>query len=158
MIPFLPIMYDLNLINMKKSIVICIIFSILGFSCSTAKLTKTGDAEKKYVSTFLSYMVQSTGPQYKKMMECISPAYIKKNNINTAEYKVDNYTIWGYSVESYSQNDGLVVTKIWGENKKWVHQVTFKLVKENGKLYLEPSKYSDTYIDPWDSVKTYINE
>ncbi|MEI6122674.1 MAG: hypothetical protein WCQ95_03525 [Bacteroidota bacterium] len=143
---------------MKKSIVLILVLSLFGFACSTAKLTKTGDTEKKYVSDFLSYMDHKDKPQYKNMMDCISPSYIKKNTINISNYKVNNYSIWGYSVDSYSQYDGMVVAKIWGEDKKWIHELTFKLVKEKGKLYLLPSKHSEDYIDPWFLVKTYINE
>ena len=143
---------------MKKSILISIVVAIMGFACSTTKLSKSGDTEKKFVSTFLSYLNHDTGPQYKEMMNCISPSYILLNNINTATYKVNNYAIWGFAIQSYAQRQHRVVVTICGEEKKWVHQLTFKLGKENGKLYLIPSKHSDTYIDPWDDVKTYVNQ
>jgi hypothetical protein len=141
---------------MKKVIGI-ILIALITFSCKTAQFSSTGDKEKKFISDFLSCMSKDNGPKYKEMMDCISPKYIKDNNINVTNFKVDNYTLWGYSIESYTKG-GMITAKVWGQNREWVHLLTFKLSKEGGKTYLVPSEHSDTYISPWWERKTYIKE
>jgi hypothetical protein len=140
-----------------KKILALIFIAMVAVSCSNTKFSKTGDKEKKFVSEFLDCMYHGSGPKYKEMMNAISPMYIKKKNINKDDYKVDNYTIWGYSIETY-ENNGLISAKVWGEDRKWVHLLTFKLSIEGGKLYLIPSANSDSYISPWWERKTYIKE
>ncbi|HOY30925.1 MAG TPA: hypothetical protein PKW80_03510 [Bacteroidales bacterium] len=131
-----------------------ILFSAV--NCTTSKTSKSGDAEKQFVSTFLSYMDHQNIPNQSGMKKCISPSYLKKNGLNIEKYKVNNYTLWGSSIEYYVASDGLVVAKIWGENKNWIHELEFKVVKEDSRLYLMPSKHSDAYIDPWHTVKLYV--
>jgi hypothetical protein len=142
---------------MKKTIIALALLVLLGNACKTTKVS-TGSEAEKYVTKFLGYMDQKESPKRDEMMACISPTYISDNKINTRDYKVNNYTIWGFSIESYDASTGIVVTKVWGEGKKWIHELDFKVVKEKGSLYLMPSKHSDAYIDPWFSVKTYIKE
>jgi hypothetical protein len=143
---------------MKKIVLISLVLLISVSACNTSKTSKSGDAEKQFVSTFLIYMDHDKGPKRDEMMACISPNYIKENGIDIKKLKVNNYSIWGSSIEYYVAASGMVVTKVWGENKNWIHQLEFKVVKEKGKLYLMPSKHSDAYIDPWYVVKSYIKE
>jgi len=140
-----------------KKLLLLFILSVFALSCGTAKFTTTGDKEKKYVDDFLSLMAHGSGPDYEGLMACISPMYLKEKGLDATIYKVDNYTIWGHSIESYT-TEGIVVTKVWGKDREWVHELTFKLRKEKGKLYLVPSENSDNYISPWWSRKTYIRE
>ncbi len=142
---------------MKKTLMALTLLVFLVSSCKTTKVSNSSEAEK-YVIKFLSYMDQKDGPKRQEMMDCIAPSYISQNNINIADYKVNNYTIFGFSIESYNASSGIVVTKVWGEGKKWMHQLDFKVVKEKGSLYLMPSKHSDAYIDPWFVAKTYLKE
>jgi hypothetical protein len=141
---------------MRKIIMPCMIFIVIMVACTTAKYSGSGEAEKQFVSTFLLYMDHEKGPMNDKMMECISPSYIKINHIDKEKMRVNNYSIWGSAIDYYDASDSKCVVKIWGENKKWVHELTFLLVKEKGKLYLMPSKYSESYIDPWLNVRSYI--
>lgn len=140
-----------------KKILILLLTAVFAISCGTSKFTTNGDKEKKFVSDFLTFMNKGKSPDYQGMMNCISPAYIKEKGIDISKSKVDNFTLWGYSIESYS-NQGIVVVKIWGKDREWVHELTFKLSKEKGKLYFVPSEFSDNYISPWWSKKTYIRE
>ncbi len=143
---------------MKKSLFIILLLAVFFTACKTAKFSKSGEAEKQYVSTFLTYMDRTKGPNRDAMMACIAPSYIAANFIDITKYKVNNYSVWGFSIESYNPVEGIIVTKVWGESKKWIHQLDFKIVKESGKLYLMPSKHSDAYIDPWFVAKTYVKE
>ncbi|HNW69193.1 MAG TPA: hypothetical protein PKI01_02225 [Bacteroidales bacterium] len=143
---------------MKKIGLISLVILITVSACKTSQTSKSGDAEKKFVSTFLTYMDHEKGPLRDEMMACISPTYIKDNGINTKTMKVNNYSIWGFNIDYYVAADGMVVTKVWGEEKKWIHQLEFKVVKEKGQLYLMPSRHSDAYIDPWFAAKTYVKE
>jgi hypothetical protein len=142
---------------MMRTLMALTLLVFLGSACKTTQTTKSSDAEK-YVTKFLGYMDQKEGPKREEMMACISPGYISDNKINVKDYKVNNYSIYGFSIDSYDASSGMVVTKVWGEARKWVHELDFKVVKENGSLYLMPSKHSDSYIDPWFSVKTYLKE
>jgi hypothetical protein len=139
---------------MKKILIFTLL--IIAFSATyAAKFSKDGKREKEFVSTFLAYMKHGDGPNYYGMMKNISPKYIKSNQIDVSDYKVNNYSIEGFEIESYNRT-GLVTTKIWGNGKSWTHRVVFKLIKYKGKFYMDPSKHSDKYIDPWYTVETYI--
>jgi|WetSurMetagenome_2_1015567.scaffolds.fasta_scaffold609278_2 hypothetical protein len=137
---------------MKKTLMALTLLVFLVSACKTTKVSNSSEAEK-YVTKFLSYMDQKDGPKRQEMMDCISPSYISENNIKTSDYKVNNYSIWGFSIVSYDAATGIVVTRVWGEARKWVHELDFKVVKEKGSLYLMPSKHSDAYIDPWFEAK-----
>lgn len=141
---------------MKKIIILCLI-ALFAIACSTSKFTSDGAKEKKYIDVFLTYMDVDNGPEYQNMMNCISPKYIKEKGIEVTDYKVDNYSITGHSIESYT-SEGYVVAKIWGKNRSWVHELTFKLSIEGGKIYIYPSGNSDSYIYPWWERITYIDE
>jgi len=141
---------------MRKSLLLVLVTVVFFTACKTSKFSKNGEAEKQYVSTFLTYMDHTKGPKRDEMMACIAPSYIAANSIDVTKYKVNNYSIWGFNIESYTAVEGIIVVKVWGENKNWIHQLEFKIVKEKGKLYLMPSKHSDAYIDPWYAIKTYI--
>ncbi|MEI6765388.1 MAG: hypothetical protein WCM76_07080 [Bacteroidota bacterium] len=143
---------------MKKiALSILVIALLMGAGCSN-KFSKSGKKEKEFVTGFLKLMDQENERQYTKMMNCISKKYIADNNIDVKQYKVDNYSIFGFEIISYDSRNGLIVTKVWGKEKSWIHQLTFKLSKESGKLYLVPMKHSDSYIKPWYEAKTYIKE
>ncbi len=122
-----------------------------------AKFSKSGLKEKKFVSLFLGYMDKSTGPKYTEMMKCIAPSFLTKNGISAENAKVDNILHDGFSIESYDVT-GLIKAKIWGKNREWVHLLSFQLVKEKGKLYLQPSSYHEPYITPWIEKKEFIRE
>lgn len=139
---------------MKK--LILIVAGLLLICAAQAQgFSSKGAKEKKFIGTLLEYM--KAGPDYAGLMNCVSPAYIEKNKINKADYKVDNYSLYGYSFEKYSR-DGMVTVKIWGENRGWVHKLSFKLSKEKGKFYVVPSKFENNYITPWWERETYIKE
>ncbi len=142
---------------MKRILVLVAFFALVSISCTTSKIVK-GDKEKKFVSTFLGYMDHKNEPNHKNMLVFIAPSFIKANNINTSDCKVNNYSFYGFNIESFNATSGIVITKIWGENKSWIHELDFKVMKEKGKLYLMPSKYDENYIDPWISIKTYTKE
>lgn len=89
----------------------------------------------------------------------IAPSYYKKFSIDPFVFLVNRYSPVGYSIESVD-NRGIVKAKIWGENGSWVHELTFKVVEENGLLYVMPGKHhpETEYVDPWFSARTSITE
>ncbi|MBN2571815.1 MAG: hypothetical protein JXA68_06775 [Ignavibacteriales bacterium] len=130
------------------------IFTFILFNCSGGlELSSDGAPEKQFVSAFLDIMIEEER-DYDKMMEFLSPSFIEENSVSN--FKVNSYFPTGYSIDSYS--DGVTKAQIWGEEKSWVHLLTFKVVIENEKYYLYPGGASDEWIDPWFEVETYINE
>ncbi len=138
-----------------KKILGLLLVSLIMTACNTTKFSTGGEKEKKFVDDFLNMMDKDHGPDYTGLMACISPAYLKENNLNPEKYKVDNYSVWGHSIESYTSR-GTVVTRIWGENHSWEHELTFQLRKEGGKLYLVPSEHDQNYLSPWSARRTYL--
>jgi len=125
-------------------------------SCKTSsQLSKSGNKETEFVESFIKLMISEDAVN-KELMNYISPSYIKENNLDVSKYEVNTYSPKGFSIES--QDKDIVTTKIWGKDRGWTHILKFKLVKENGKLYLFPSKHSEKYIHPWFEVSTYINK
>lgn len=143
---------------MKKITLSFVIIALLISAGCSDKFSRSGEKEKQFITNFLNLMNQENGRQYTKMMNYISKKYIADNGIDIKKYKVDNYSIYGFEIISYDMRNGLIVTKVWGKEKSWIHQLTFKLSKERGKLYLVPMKHSDSYIKPWYEAKTYIRE
>ncbi|MFC2100432.1 hypothetical protein ACFLRZ_01240 [Bacteroidota bacterium] len=127
---------------------------ILTSCTSTSKVSKSGFSEMGLVSEFITLMVNNAAPA--GMMKYISPSYLKENNINKADYKVNTYAPVDFRIENYI--NGMVFAKIWGNNRSWVHRLTFMVVKEEGKLYLKPGKHYDKVIDPWHRAETYLVE
>jgi heptaprenylglyceryl phosphate synthase len=115
-----------------------------------------GASEKEFITKFISYM-ENVSPDYEGLMNSVSPEYIRTHNIDKSLYKVDNFFVTGKSIEEYSA-EGYVIVKIWGEGRSWVHQLTFKLTREKGKLYIMPSAHSEKYITPWWDKKQYVKE
>jgi hypothetical protein len=143
---------------MMKGKIIILIFAAILTSCNVLKLSQSGDAEKEFMSKFINCMSDEADPDYNGMMACISPKYIKLNKLKVADFKVNNYSVNGFNIESYTRTSGIIVVKVWGVERKWMHRLNFKIVSEKGKLYLYPSKNSDKYIDPWTQVDSYIIE
>ncbi|MBN1638273.1 MAG: hypothetical protein JW866_04865 [Ignavibacteriales bacterium] len=137
---------------MKKFIIP--IIAILLVNCSGGlKLSDDGTPEKTFVTSFLNLMIEEER-DYEQMREFISPSYLIEKNAH--DYKVNSYFPVGFSVDSY--NEGVIITQIWGEDKSWVHQLTFKVVIENEKYYLYPSSNDGEWIDPWFGINAYIND
>lgn len=111
------------------------------------------DPQKALVDEFLKLMCEDKHDGY-ALMKYISPEYIDDNDLDEDDYQVNTYYPKDYSIEN--SKNGNVVTKIWGKNKSWIHKLTFKVVKENGKYYLYPGSHSDSYIDPWYKITTFV--
>jgi hypothetical protein len=140
---------------MKKKIILVMLLA-MGYSVivrsQTANVQPVGIKEKQLVARFLSYMHAERGPNYPEMMNCISPAYIKENTIDRSNYKVNNYTIWGFTIVDYSETESMVTTKVYGQKKAWTYELTFKVSTENGKQYIVPASFDTEWIHPWWTV------
>jgi len=89
----------------------------------------------------------------------ISPDYLTAHSVSASDYKINTYSPTGYSVDE-NKGNGVVVARIWGSNRSWVHRLTFIVSYENGSYYFipgrEPSTYS--YIDPWYIVEKDVKD
>lgn len=118
-------------------------------------LSSSGYDEKEMVEEILQIMVDQNSAS-SALKKYIAPSYYSNNNLSKDSYLIDNYSPVGFTIKSYNSSTGLVVTEIWGKDEGWIHELTFKMVKEYGSLYVYPEKHSDSYIKPWYSVRTYI--
>ncbi|MDD5571073.1 MAG: hypothetical protein PHD97_07940 [Bacteroidales bacterium] len=134
---------------------------------STNTSTTTTDADEQFLYKYECYkMVQSflnnwkniNDNAYAEMRKYIPPSYIRNNNLNSSDFKVNNYSIYGFKIFTYDTKKEFVKAYVWGENKSWIHEVVFQIIEENGKLYFNPSEIKYGYVYPWYSVKTSINE
>ena len=114
--------------------------------------------EAAFVYDFLSIWIDDASND-DKLMEYISPKYLKKNNLNASNYNVNLYYPVNFKIKAYDKENSIVTVLIWGENKKWIHKLTFKVVREDGKLFLYPSQYTTSmYIYPWTELETNVSE
>lgn len=136
---------------MKK---LLIFITIILVNCSGGlKLSSDGEPEKAFVKSFLTLMLQDER-DYDEMRKFIASSFLKENNAESC--KVNSYFPIDFSIDSY--DEGIIVSKIWGENKSWVHKLTFKVVIENEKYYLYPGGIDGEWVDPWINIETYVNE
>lgn len=121
--------------------------------------TTTGNSpQEKLVSDFIDIWVNDSGND-DKLMEFISPKYLKDNNLKKSEYNVNLYYPKGFAIKSFDDKTGRVTVNVWGENKTWVHKLVFKVVKEGSKYYFYPSQFTTSmYIYPWESVETNVTD
>jgi len=128
------------------------ILAILGFTliCTSSLIAqKDWSGQKRVVNHLLSFMHVERGTNYNEMMSCISPKYIAENKIDKSTYKVNNYTIHGFTIDSYSEADMIVSAMVYGEGKSWSHALTFKVSFEDGKWYIWPGSHDTEWIHPW---------
>ena len=93
----------------------------------------------------------------KKFGQYISSPTLKSKNINESEHKINSYSIEGFKITSNSGNT--VKAKIWGNDKGWMHELTFKSEKYDGKYYLTTTSPSGQgYVDLWSRARTNISD
>lgn len=116
------------------------------------------DAKTELVEKICYAMCYERDEYESEMRLYIAPSYYRKESIDPFEYKVNRYSPVAYSVESYSGNTIKVL--IWGEDRGWVHELTFRIVEENGLTYVMPGKHYEgtKYVDPWYSVRTNVED
>lgn len=115
--------------------------------------------KQELVEKICKAMVNEKETFGKDMRLYIAPSYYKSNDIDPYNYQVNSYTPKGYSVGKMDRR-GYIKAKIWGEDRGWVHELTFKVVEEGGLFYVMPGKhYSGTeYVDPWYSVEANVED
>ena len=110
-------------------------------------------AQKQKIESLMSEMMDND--LQIKLSDYISPSYIKANNLIEGIHQLNAYSPVGYEI--LKKEDGLHKVKIWGEDKIWIHELFFKLIKENGEYYFQPSgMVSGNYVDPWTKVNSNI--
>ena len=143
---------------MKRPLCIVMLLFFVVTACGTSnKLSREGVDEQEFVGRFLTLMINSYDND-QEMVAYLAPSYLKDNAIVLDTYHVNSYSPVGFSIEEYNAKDGLVRTLIWGDERSWVHEVIFKLVKEDAQLYLMPGRHSESFVDPWFEVHSYIEE
>lgn len=134
-----------------------LLITVFSACSSSKKLSKKGGDEKAFVSYFLQLMVDSDKVAMKL---CLSPKYMEEANPpDSAE--INTFAIVNFKIEDYEQETGYVSALVWGKSKEdWTHRLTFKVVKENKKLYLwsDDTNFDNNYIDPWIVVEYWVNE
>ncbi|MCD4828505.1 MAG: hypothetical protein K8R90_03630 [Candidatus Cloacimonetes bacterium] len=141
---------------MKRLACIVVLLLFMVTACGTInKLSRDGVDEQEFVSRFLTLMINNNENDA-EMFVFLAPEYLQSNAIEVDAYQVNSYSPVGFSIEEYDPSTGLITTHIWGEDNSWVHELVFKLVKNEGRLYLMPGRHSDVFVDPWFEVRSYI--
>ena len=126
------------------------------FSCAASKKITSESAVSQLTKDFIELMIDGTA-NTEAGEKFIPPSYWKEHNIKPKDIIVNNYSPVAYEIESHDKKENLVTATIWGEDKNWTHRIIFKVIEEKGKLYFQPSRQENGYIDPWHSVDAYIN-
>jgi hypothetical protein len=136
-----------------KQLLILLLFSTAIMACKS-NFTSQGQAEKAFVERYLRATKDWAEPL--KLSEWINPADITSQGLT--DYNVNRYAPEDFKFMSYDAKTGSLVYQIWGADRNWVHELTFQLVKANGKLYFKAGKLNRdvNYVDPWTSARTYI--
>lgn len=116
------------------------------------KLNKR-DVVKRFAQEMINSKVEGNLENY------IAPSIVKANNFSDDKHLINKYSPKGFEIKSEKGNT--VICNIWGSNKSWEHELTFKMMQENGTWYFTPvydPEYSSDYIDLWVSVKSYVNK
>jgi hypothetical protein len=141
---------------MKRIVLFIVIITICSYTATAGKKEITEKKARALVTDFLKDMIAHS--EKMDLFKYISPAYIQDNKIEIAKYNINTYYPVNFTIEKYTKKTSIVIARIWGKERKWVHKLYFKVVLEAHKLYLFPGKYSDDYIDPWYEVESYITE
>jgi hypothetical protein len=113
---------------------------------------------RKLVENILYDMTNRSGSFGTEAHKYLAPSYYKKNYVSSSAYTVNYYSPKGYKIISFSP-DGTIVSEVWGADRSWVHELTFKVVVENSTYYAMPGGHTDNkYIHPWSSTRTNINK
>ncbi len=114
---------------------------------------------EKVVSRFLALMIETDGEQNQteKLIVFISPEFFQNNNMTPQDYKVNSYSPKNFEILASNRN--YVCAKIYDLKNYWAHLLLFRLVVENGKIYIYPEITGyENYIDPWYDVISYIDK
>ena len=86
----------------------------------------------------------------------IAPSFIEKNGLTAKKFWVNGHRGFaGFKVFEQSGNE--VSAYVWGKNHFWVHKYIFKVIEENGKIYLQPGgKNEANYIDPCFKIENRV--
>ncbi|MCD4828504.1 MAG: hypothetical protein K8R90_03625 [Candidatus Cloacimonetes bacterium] len=114
-----------------------------------------GQEEKALVDEFLQKMIDD---YYNEplLLSYISPAYCRQKGIDKDDYSCNAYGLESFVVGKIDPATREVEAIILGEDEDWAHKLTFKIVDENGRMYLWPGSNSDSYIDPWFKLETGV--
>lgn len=146
-----------NLIRMKKTnTIVLALVVVMASSCSLLGLSVPGKKEKKFVEKFLTEMMDHDQNVLRKY---ISPKYLEEAK-PPSDWKVNTFYHESLEVLSYDEESSHVVALIYGEDKGWTHRLTFKIVREGGKMYLwsEDHDFTYDYVDPWILAEQWINK
>jgi hypothetical protein len=93
-------------------------------------------------------------------MKLLSQEYLKSRGIDPKVWKINKYGFEEYEVQEVKRC--YVVIKGTNRTIGWSHVITFRLLKEGGKLRIEPSaadkkESGETpYVTPWWTAKEYV--
>lgn len=102
---------------------------------------------------FLETFDHNTTATHEYRKKFLAPSYMNDKGLYAVKYKVNNYTIYGHSNESFNPTTGTINALIWGQDRSWIKRLVFTIIKENGYFYIYPSSISSMdYIEPWTSM------
>lgn len=138
---------------MKKIIVLITFLAIIKPFGATAQ-TSSVDLVRKYVSYFFYSGV--TKKQKAEMLKMLSPKYMRTVPNNGRDVKMNNYRFGNYQIHTATKDK--VSLYLWGQSSKYVHEISFDLVVENGRTYIKPNKpiSKRNYLTAWAREKMFV--
>jgi len=106
------------------------------------------------LETFMNAMLTLDQETMKK---CISPVYLKNEALTGKSWKMNYFSMDGFLVQSYNANSSIAMVYYWDKEKTCISRFQFLIVNEEGQIFIEPSRFEDNYLDPWQVVQTCIN-
>ena len=114
------------------------------------------------ITEFITLWYYKNKDRKEKMKDFLAPSFLEKEQLNDQLYMVNKYVPAGCKI--YKKEGDEYWAYVWGNGYMWVKQLQFKLVTENGKLYILPAsvekKGFGLTVTPWHYVKKeiYTNE
>jgi len=109
-----------------------------------------------FLTEFLTLWYYANRDKKEQMKDFLAPSFLEKEQLNDQLYMVDKFVPAGCKV--YKKEGDEYWAYVWGTGYFWAKQLKFKLVTENGKLYILPSTVKKGAFGPTVKPWQYVNK
>ena len=130
---------------MKKRCLVLAIVLALSVTIVQGKPSSAQAVVKKFLNTMKKY--GGSERLSDELIVFLSPEYFKSRDIDPAGLKVNNYVIEDFKILRVSGS--YVDAKVYSNTNQRTHWIRFKMVREENRIFIEPSCVDGGYVDPW---------